>query len=383
MAVETVEAIPLCRDLDERFANAQKWIDSREYCLVRVVDEDGTEGWGECWGPVAGNREVIEEYVGPWLEGRDARNVEAIHDDLRYRLTSSYHSYLPVSALSGVDIALWDLKGKLMGESVGSLLGGRRRDSVRAYATGHFWPDADDFEAVRESVVAEAKGHVEAGFDALKNKIGLERNFPDCGPEEDVELVRAIREAVGDDVRLMTDANHAYDVADAAWVGERLADLDVHFFEEPVVPRDKRGYARLSESLDVSLAGGECWAFVDEFEDVLDRGCVNYVQPDVTSAGGITSTRRVAELADARNVSCFPHVFGSAVALAASLQVIATLPGVPEPMLEFDRTPNPIREDLAVDPITNEGSRVAIRDEPGLGIEIDRDVLAAFRRDEA
>jgi D-galactarolactone cycloisomerase len=379
MAIQEVEAIPLHRELGEWFANAQKWFDSREYCLVRVEDEDGTEGWGECWGPVAANRELIEDYVGPWLEGRDPDAVETIHDDLRYRLRSSYHSFVPVSALSGVDIALWDLKGKQLGTSVARLLGGHDRSEVRAYATGHFWPEVDSFEAIRESVVAEAEGHVDAGFDALKNKIGLERNYPDYGRAEDVELVRAIRETVGDDVRLMTDANHAYDPGDARWVGERLADLDVHFFEEPVVPRDKRGYARLNEELSVSLAGGECWAFVDEFDECLDRGCVDYVQPDVTSAGGLTSMRRIAELASARNVTCYPHVFGSAVAIAASLQLIATLPDVPQPMLEFDRTPNPIREELAVDPIRNDGTTVPIRDEPGLGIEIDRDVLAEFR----
>jgi D-galactarolactone cycloisomerase len=381
MAITAVEAIPLRRNLSDRFANAQKWIDSREYCLVRVEDEDGTEGWGECWGPVAANRELIDDYVGPWLEGRDPSAVETIHDDLRYRLRSSYHSYVPVSALSGVDIALWDLKGKRLGISVARLLGGHTRSEVRAYATGHFWPDVDSFAEIRESVVAEAEGHVDAGFDALKNKIGLERNYPDYGRAEDVELVRAIREAVGEDVRLMTDANHAYDPGDARWVGDRLSDLDVHFFEEPVVPRDKRGYARLNEALSVSLAGGECWAFVDEFDECLDRGCVDYLQPDVTSAGGLTSMRRIADLASARNAACYPHVFGSAVAVAASLQLIATLPDVPEPMLEFDRTPNPIREELAVDPIRNDGTTVPIRDEPGLGIEIDRDVLATFRAD--
>jgi D-galactarolactone cycloisomerase len=376
--IERIEAIPLRRDLDERFANAQKWIDSREYCLVKVTDEDGTVGWGECWGPVAGNREIVEGYVEPWLVGRDPMDVASVHDDLTTTLRNSYHSYVPVSAVSGVDIALWDLKGKLLGESVASLLGGRRRDSVRAYATGHFWPDVDSFKAVRDSVVAEAEAHVDAGFDALKNKIGLADLTP-WGREEDVELVRAIREAVGDDVRLMTDANHAYDVADARWVGERLADLDVHFFEEPVVPDDLDGYERLNAALDVPLAGGECWAYTEEFDAALACGCVEYVQPDVTSAGGVTTMDRVGSLAHAKNRQMLPHVFGSAVALAASLQVLATVPG--DPMLEFDRTPNPIREDLAVDPITNDGNVVHIRDDPGIGIEVDEDVLETFRLD--
>ena len=376
MEVASVEAIPLRRDLGERFANAQKWIDSREYCLVRVEADDGTVGWGECWGPTAGNREIVEEYVEPWLRGSDPRNVEQIHDDLVYKLRSSYHSYVPASVVSGVDIALWDLYGKALDQSVAALLGGRRRDRVRAYATGHFWGDVDDFEQLRADVVEEAEGHVAAGFDALKNKIGLARLLG-WGPEKDVELVRAIREAVGDDVRLMTDANHAYDVADARRVAEGLADLDVHFFEEPVPPRNIENYAALNDEVEVPLAGGECWAFQHEFDRVLDADAVGYVQPDVTSAGGLTSTRRVATMADAANVQCLPHVFGSAVALAASLQVLATIPG--DPMLEFDRTPNPIREDLAVDPITNDGNAVPIPDAPGLGIEIDEGTLAEFR----
>jgi len=373
--VESVEAIPLHRDLNERFANAQKWISSREYCLVRI-EAGGEVGWGECWGPIAANREVVEEYIAPELTGRDARRVERIHEDLVFALRSSYHSYLPEGALSGVDIALWDLKGKLLGESVASLLGGRRRGAVRAYATGHFFPDVDSFEEIRASFVEEARGHVDAGFDALKCKIGLSRHFP-YGRREDVELVRAIREAVGDDVRLMVDANHAYDRADARWVGERLADLDAYFFEEPVVPHDVEGYERLNRELDVSLAGGECWAR-EEFDRVLS-GAVDVVQPDLTSAGGITATGRIAANAHETGLRTLPHVFGSAVALAASLQVLATLPG--DVMLEFDRTPNPIREDLARDPITNDGNEVAVPDGPGLGIELDADVLAEFRAD--
>ena len=377
MEIETIEAVPLRRELDGTFANAQKWIDSRKYCLVRIETVDGTVGWGECWGPVAGNRELIEEYVAPWLTGQRVDDVERIHDELVFKLRSSYHSFVPVSVVSGIDIALWDAYGKSVDRSVSRLLGGRYREEVRAYATGHFFRDVEEFETLQSIIADEARGHVDAGFTALKQKIGLSGHFP-WGPEEDIELVRTVREAVGDEIDLMVDANHAYDIATAKRVACGIEDLDVRFFEEPVRP-EIAYYSRLKEDVTVPIAGGESWAFQHEFNRVLSENAADYVQPDVISAGGITSTERVATLADSENVQCLPHVFGSAIALAASLQVIATIPG--EPMLEFDRTPNPIREDLAADPITNDGDVVRIRDRPGLGIEIDEAVLESFRAD--
>ena len=376
MEIERVDAIPVRRALDERFANAQKWIDSREYCLVRVEASDGTVGWGECWGPVAGNRELVDEWVAPWLRGRDPRETERIHDDLVFRLRSAFHSFVPASVVSGVDVALWDLRGKAAGEPVGRLLGGQRRDSVRAYATGHFFTDCEEFSTLRERVVEEARGHVDAGFDALKNKIGLARHFP-WGREEDVELVRAIREAVGDDVRLMSDANHAYDAADARWVADRLGELDVYFFEEPLPPEQFDAYGRVNAAVDVPLAAGESWAFAEEFDRAADAGAVDIVQPDVTSAGGLTAARRVADAASARGLRCLPHVFGTPVALAASLHLLSTLPG--DPMLEFDRTPNDIRRRLVRDPIENDGNSVPVPEGPGLGIEVDPDAVEEFR----
>ena len=377
MEIETVDTVPLRRELDERFANAQKWIDSREYCLVRIETGDGIVGWGECWGPVAGNREIVDEYVTPWLTGKRVDSVEEIHDELIFKLRSSYHSYVPASVVSGIDIALWDAYGKSTGRSVSRLLGGRRRDEVKAYATGHFFSDVSEFEELRSRIVEEARGHVDAGFTALKQKIGLSRHFP-WGEKEDLELVRAVRDAVGDEIGLMADANHAYDLATAKRVAKGLEEFDVRFFEEPVRPEIEY-YSNLAEDVTIPLASGESWAFQHEFNRAFSENTIEYAQPDVTSAGGLTSTRRVATLADSENVQCVPHVFGSAVALAASLQVIATVRG--EPMLEFDRTPNPIREDLAVDPITNDGDSVSIPDEPGLGVEIDETVLESFRKD--
>ncbi len=378
MDIRHVDAVPLRRELNDRFANAQKWIDSREYCLVRIETADGTVGWGECWGPIAGTRELIDDRIAAFLRGRAAEHVESVHRDLVHDLRSAYHSTVPAGAVSGIDLALWDLRGKAAGVPAATLLGGKRRDAVPAYATGHFWPPADEFETVREAVVSEAESHVDAGFDPLKVKIGLERHFG-WGPKYDVELVRAVRSAVGDDVALMADANHAYDLPAARRVANELGELDIAFFEEPLPPDRIDAYARLTENSDVPIAGGECWAFASEFRRVADAGAADLLQPDVTSAGGLTSARRAAEIADAAGLATYPHVFGSAVALAASLQLLATSPG--SPRLEFDRTPNPIREELAVDPIRNEGTEVPIPDGPGLGVEIDPETLAEFRVD--
>lgn len=375
MAVKSVTAIPLSEELDERFANAQKWISSREYCLIRIETTDGVTGWGECWGPIAGNKEIVEEYVDPWLQGKDVEDVESIHDELIFKFRSSYHSFVPASVISGVDIALWDAYGKELDVSISSLLGGKKRSKVEAYATGHFFRDVDDFDELRDIIVDEAQGHVDAGFTTLKQKIGLGWHFP-YGPEKDIELVRAVREEVGDDIRLMADANHAYDMASAKMVSDALVDLDVHFFEEPLPPNID-DFVTLANKTDMSLASGECWAFQREFGKAIQQNAVDYVQPDVTSAGGITSTRRVVTTADSGNIQCLPHVFGTPVALAASLQIIATIPG--NPMLEFDRSPNPIREKLVVDPITNNQNSVPIPSGPGLGIEIDEEALDSFR----
>ena len=320
---------------------------------------------------------MIEERIGPALTGRRLDERVAIADELRFDLESAFHSYVPASVVSGVDIALWDAYGRAVGTSVAALLGGRRRSAVRAYATGHFFQPAETIDELASMIADEAAGHVEAGFDALKQKIGLERHFG-WGPEADVALVTAVRDRVGPDVTLMVDANHAYDRTTAARIAKELEALDVHFFEEPIPPR-VRSYQQLAPSVNIPIATGECFAFIEPFRTLLEDGSIEYVQPDVTSAGGISPTMDIARLAHAADVPCYPHVFGSAIALAASLQLLAAVPGTP--MLEYDRTPNPIRDELARDTITRKGTTVSIPDGPGLGIRINETVLDRFRLD--
>ena len=372
--VESVEAVGVESPLEEPFGYAQAWVETRTATLVRVVASDGTVGWGECWGPVAGTRETVEEVLSPHVVGADPRDVEHLYDRLYDVGRATYQAVVPLPAISGIDLALWDLLGKLRGEPVATLLGGRRREAVRPYATGHYFPETDDVEVVFETVVAEARENADA-LGAVKLKTGLE--LLGYGPEEDVELVRRVREAVGPDATVMVDANYAYDRTDARRVGRALEGEDVYWFEEPVVPEDVEGYARLSRTLEVPVAGGECHTPA-AFGRLFEAGGLDVAQPDVCIVGGLTPARRIARRASDHGVPVVPHVWGTPVALAASLQLIGTLPG--EPWLEFDRSPNPLRKELATEPFApDDDGQVGIPDGPGLGVELDDDAVERYR----
>ena len=374
LTIARVEAVGVEAPLEEPFGYAQAWVETRTATLVRIEASDGTVGWGECWGPVAGTREVVEEVLGPHVLGQDPREVERLYDRLYDVGRATYQTVVPLPAISGIDLALWDLAGKLRDEPASTLLGGRRREAVRPYATGHYFPKTDDVERVYEKVVAEAEANADA-LGAVKLKTGL--SLLGYGPDEDVELVHRVREAVGPDVTVMVDANYAYDRTDARRVGRALEAEDVHWFEEPVAPEDVEGYARLSRALEVPVAGGECHTPA-EFDRLFEAGGLDVAQPDVCIVGGLTPARRIARRAYDNGVPLVPHVWGTPVALAASLQLIATLPT--EPWLEFDRSPNPLREELAVGSFSpNDDGMVVIPDEPGLGVELDEDAIERYR----
>ena len=371
--IEGVEAVGVEAPLEEPFGYAQAWVRTRTATLVRVEASDGTVGWGECWGPVAGTREVVEEVLAPHVLDEDPREVERLYDRLYDVGRATYQTVVPLPAISGIDLALWDLAGKLRDEPVATLLGGRRREAVRPYATGHYFPKTDDVERVYEKVVAEAEANADA-LGAVKLKTGL--SLLGYGPAEDVELVRRVREAVGPDATVMVDANYAYDRTDARRVGRALEAEDVHWFEEPVAPEDMEGYARLSRALDVPVAGGECHTPA-EFDRLFGSGGLDVAQPDVCIVGGLTPARRIARRAHDHGVPLVPHVWGTPVALAASLQLIATLQT--EPWLEFDRSPNPLREELSPTPFAPEDGLVAVPDGPGLGVQLDEGAVERYR----
>jgi D-galactarolactone cycloisomerase len=227
--------------------------------------------------------------------------------------------------------------------------------------------------------VEEALGYVEDGFRAIKMKIGL------GDPKLDLRRVQAVREAIGPEVQLAVDANHCFTVPQAIRLGRMMEPLDLMWFEEPISPEDHEGYAEVTRALDMAVAGGENDFTRWGFRDIIAKKAMDIVQPDVCAAGGISECRKIAALASAHGVECVPHAWGSAIGLAATLQWIAALPDMPPafrpipPMLEFEQTPNPLRDDLAKEPIRQHRGIVRIPDGPGLGIEVDREVLARWK----
>ena len=373
MKIADIRTHLLEHKLEVAFESASMRFDRRMHILVEVICDDGTVGWGECLGPARPNAAIVDAYK-PWLIGQNPLETEKIWATCYNALRDQGQRGLTVTALSGIDIALWDIKGKHFGVPVSTLLGGRFRDSVRAYATGSFKRDGVD--RVQDNA-EEMAGHAAAGFHAAKVKIGF-------GIAEDLEVIRAVREAIGPDMRLMIDANHGYDPIEAIRLGKAAADYDIDWFEEPVTPEHLAAYRDVRAGQPIPVAGGETWHTRWGFREPLETRCVDIAQPDLCGVGGFTEAKRVGDLASVHNVRVVPHVWGTAVHLAAALQFMASMVPNPvrvnpiEPIMEFDRTHNPFRQAIVKTPIEHQGGVVAVPDAPGLGIDIDRAALAEF-----
>lgn len=377
MTITTRIAEIRCHVLEHRlgtpFESASARFDRRRHLLVEVVCEDGTTGWGECLGPPGPNAALVAAYA-PVFVGRSALDTEILWAEAYNRLRDQGMRGFAITALSGIDVALWDIKGKRFGTPVSVLLGGRVRECVDAYATGSFRRDGVDRA---DDVAAEVVRYRDEGFGAAKIKVGFD-------VDGDLAVMEAAREAAGSGMRLMADANHGYDTAEAIAFGRRAARLGIDWLEEPVVPENVAAYRRVRDAQPIPVAGGETWHGRYAMAQALDAGAVDILQPDLGGVGGFTEMRRVADQAVLAGVRLVPHVWGTGVQIAAALQWLAAQlpdPVRPEPrapLLEFDRTENPFRQAVLSRPIEHQAGRVRVPDGPGLGIEIDRAALAAF-----
>ena len=379
MKITDIRVHVLKTTLDQPFAFSQGWVGQRCATLVEVLTDQGITGWGEAFAQGLEAPEIaaaaIHHALKPLVLGANPLDTEVLWHRMYHRTRDYGRKGSVVAAISAVDIALWDIAGKFHQQPIWQLLGGAFRQQVQPYATG-FYRISGPGEAPR--LADEALMHHAAGFRAMKIKLGF-------GLDDDMAVMTAIGKAIqGKDIRLMVDTNHAYGRAEALRLGRALEAHNLLWYEEPVVPEDIQGYAHLRQKLDMPIAGGENEHTLYGFKDLLAAGAVDVAQPDLGSCGGISAVRHITALAQAHGVLVNPHVWGSAVAQAASLQVLAALPVAhhslfaQQPLLEYDRSSHPFRDQLTSQPVRMVDGWVQISDKPGLGIEVHRDVLEKY-----
>ena len=372
MKIASVETFDLRCNIEPSFGWSQGWINQRATTLVKITTEDGLVGWGE--GAAAS---LIDELLAPLVIGGNPMQRAGLWERMFHALyNANIFVGLAGSALSAIDIALWDLAGKATGLPAHALLGGKVRNRVAVYATGLYYTEGE----FPNRLLDEARSYVERGFTGIKTKVG------GLTVEEDVRRVRALRETIGPDVRLMVDANEAYNATTAIRIGHKLADLDLMWFEEPVNAQDIEAYLQVKDALPMAIAGGENLRTRFEFKDYLARRAYDIAQPDIMHCGGITEMARICSMANAYGIQVNPHVWGgSPIMIAATLHLTATLPPCPtardpqpyaqEPVMEFDRTPSAIRQQVYSEPFDQRDSYIQVPEGPGLGIEVDEYVV--------
>ena len=353
--------------------------------LVRVQTDAGITGVGEAKvsagspGDYHGVVAIINHEFGPGLVGHDPRNITRIWEHL-YSGTRAHYALArghvfpamsrrgaSISAISGIDIALWDILGKSLNAPVWQLLGGRKSECMPAYASGG-WANAQQIGAQLEGYVGQG------GFKAVKMRVGV---F-DGSPTASAERVVAARAALGPGIDLMADAHGTYTVSEAKQFCHLVRDCNLAWFEEPVTADDKRGLAEVRASTHIPIATGESESTRFDFRDLIELRAADILQPDLGICGGITEAMRISALASAANLRLAPHLWAGAPAFAAGLHVAAASPAAH--ILEYSLGANPMIHELIEERYTVEGGMLAIPDRPGLGITIRDDFVQRYRK---
>lgn len=386
MKITAVRGIPLrceCEPISDALSTSR----ARQALLVRIDTDAGVYGIGEAFtygAPLAVARYLVENTLAPGLLGRDPAGIEDIWNTLYWSTLASGRRSITMGAISGIDIALWDLLGKLAHKPVYALLGGQRT-RIPSYASGGFYARGKGLDGLRR----ELEGYRRQGYTDAKIKIGrnLDRRFAplrylrSAGDtvtvDEDWRRIEAAKEIIGNG-RLAVDTNASWDADTAMENAPELVRRGVSWLEEPIAFEDLNGLARLCRSFPaLSVIGCETQQGARSFATMLEAGALDIVQPDVGWAGGITECRRIGAVAQAHGRRVSLHCFGSAVLFAATLHMAAALPEI-EP-IESEENPNPLKTDLIAEPFSaDDKMNWFVPQGDGLGITLDESKLAQY-----
>ncbi|WAJ72485.1 mandelate racemase/muconate lactonizing enzyme family protein [Catenovulum adriaticum] len=268
-----------------------------ELVVCKISCHDGTEGVGYTYTGGTGGRAIyslVEDELKPFLLGKDASRISQLWEGMIYKLHYVGRGGLLSFAISAIDIALWDIKCKQLDQPLWKVAGGMN-DRTRCYAGGI------DLNFSQEKLLNNIQGYLDRGFKGVKIKVGK------ADYREDVQRVAAVRELIGDDIIFMVDANYSLTVETAIRFAKAIEQYDIKWFEEPTIPDDYQGYARIAQSTSIPLAMGENLHTVYEFNYAIQQAKLGFLQPDASNIGGITGWMKVAELAYANNLPICTH----------------------------------------------------------------------------
>lgn len=340
------------------------------FVFVKVETDSGLHGWGEA---TLEYKELTVQAaihdLESYLIGKDPHNIEAFRHDC-YR--DAYWRGGPVlmSALAGVEMALWDIKGKALGVPCYQLLGGKVRDSVPIYVNGWFSPAKTPDEFAEKAKEVAAKKFLGCKWDPF-GKAWQQISKHDLNSA--MECIAKVAEVVGEDVQLLIEGHGRFDIPTAVKIGRRLEEFDIFWFEEPIPPDDKEGLKQVKDRVRVSIAAGERLYNRYEYRQFFELGCSDYIQPDISHAGGLFEMRMLGAEAEARHIGFCPHNPSGPVANAATLQLAACVPNFV--MLEMMMTDVPYRAEICDEDLTIKGGRMVIPDRPGIGIDLNEKEL--------
>jgi D-galactarolactone cycloisomerase len=380
MLIKSIDIIRLAAPLSQPFQWATGSIFQRTAILIRVVTDSGHVGWGETLQADAGR--FVRDAFSPMLIGKDPLNRLALRRSMLQVVQASGVSHgIGIGAVGAIDIALWDIAGKIFGQPLHRLLGGALRDSISLYASGLYYNNHTSPIIIAQ----EAAAYIQQGFSSIKMKIGRQ------SLADDSKRIAIVRDTIGSRAHLMVDANQAYNYDMAMEMGLYLEDMGVYWFEEPLNINDIEGYRRLAQSLKMHLAAGENFFGREEFTPFISEHLIHVAQPNIGNVGGVTEFLSVAALADFWHIPFALHGWGSSVLFAAALHVascipyyaggVETYPHLEYPLLEFDCTPNPMREPLSLETMPIRNGTIRVPEGPGLGINLDEKFLERYRID--
>src|SRR5436190_2600931 len=386
MKIVDIRTIPLSYRCEPPYGSAGGMQARRGALLVEIETDERVIGIGEAGVGGGSTRDVIEKQLRPMLIGEDPLLIEGLWQKMFARTRQYGRRGIVMNAISGIDIALWDIAGKVARMPLYRLLGGCR-DRVEAYASGGFYQEGKGVD----DLAGEAEGYRARGFKGMKMKIGrnpstqthLRHLVEHAGlcevePEEDIARVAAVRRALGPKGKLMVDVNCAWSPAMAIEMGRALEPYNLYWIEEPVATDDIDGSARVADALATPIAGYETELGLYGFRELIDRRAVDIVQTDMAWSGGFSEGRRIAAYAQAHHKMVAPHAFAGAVLLVASLHFAAAIPNAM--LLEWDQNPNGLRDELLKEPLRLEpDGTVMLPERPGLGIELDRAAIDRYR----